>query len=131
MSRSSSPAEADRAALEAIREGFRRYFDAFGLKLPQPIPLRGVVDGEGWHIAYLLDVSDPKHPFLDFFAENRHTNSRHVRIQHDSESVMLENYQDAFFLDEGDSDWGRAVAERDAQNRKVTEILQKKGLLSS
>ena len=116
-------------SLAAIRAGFKQYFNTPGVELPATIAPHGVVQEGAWHIVYLLSKSESGEPYLDFFAENRHTNSRHVRITATGEYLTLENYQDALIFPPGEDDWGKAAEERDQQNRKVTEILQSKGFM--
>lgn len=120
---------ANTTQLDAIRAAFKRYFNAPDVELPQTLYTHGVVKKGDWHIAYRLDESETGEPTLDFFAENRHTNSRHVRITATGEYVTLENYQDALIFAPGEEDWGKAATERDENNNKVTEILKSKGLL--
>jgi hypothetical protein len=119
-------------AMQQIREGFRAYFDTPGIELPDPIPSRGEIQAEGWHITYVLFQDEQGEPYLDFFAENRFTNSRHVRILATGEAAPLEQYQEALiFQDENDDDWGRAAAAQQEQNQRVTRILEEKGLIGS
>ncbi len=116
---------------DKLRARFKAYFDAPGVELPSPIPPRGQLNGGGWTVKYVLGKAADGQPYVDFFAENRHTNSRHVRITAEGQDQSLENYQEAMIFDEetGD-DWGKASAKQQAHNRKVTEILESKGLLS-
>src|SRR5262249_26015827 len=96
-----------------------------GLELPDPIPAHGKVQGGGWTVIYVKGQD-----YVDFFAQNRQTNSRHVRITADGRDESLENYQDALiFENENDQDWGKASARQTEHNKKVTEILRSKGLL--
>lgn len=110
---------------DPLHQSFKDYFATPGLELPAPIPEHGELKGGGWTVKYVKNAAD-----LDFFAQNRQTNSRHVRIKGDGQVEDLENYQDALiFENENDQDWGRASARQAAHNKKVTEILKNKGLL--
>jgi hypothetical protein len=117
-------------SLQYLRAGFRDYFATPGVELPTPVPPKGEIRAGGWVIAYVLCQDDEGNPYLDFFAENRFTNSRHARILATGDIVPLESYQEALiFEDENDDDWGRAAAAQHAHNQRVTQILQQKGLL--
>lgn len=116
--------------MDQIRAGFTAYFDTADITLPTPIPQRGNIKAKGWVIAYVLTKDDKGAPCLDFFAQNRFTNSRHVRILDTGEILPLESYQDALiFEDEDDEDWGRAAARQHEHNQEVTRILRQKGLI--
>ena len=113
--------------LSAIRASFQTYFEQPDLVLPSDIPAKGKLSEGGWHVEYLLDKTEDGEPFLDFFAENRQTNSRHVRIHADGSTEALENYQTALVFPEGEDDWDRAAETRAIHNQRVTEILRAKG----
>ena len=116
--------------MDKIREAFRQYFDTPGVELPQPIPERGAVRHAGWDIRYVREQDAHGQPTLEFFGQNRMTNSRHARILASGEVVPLDSYRDALILqDENDTDWGRAAAEQKKHNERVSEQLRKKGLL--
>ena len=117
-------------SVQGIREGFRAYFDTPGVALPDPIPVEGKIQAKGWSITYILRQDEAGEPYLDFFAENRFTNSRHARILSTGKVVALESYQDALiFEDENDNDWGRAAAAQHEHNQRVSRVLRKKGLM--
>lgn len=117
-------------AIDAIAAGFKKYFDTPGLELPAPIPARGELGAGGWSVTYVLTHDAAGAACLDFFARNRLTNSRHVRIDAAGQASPLENYQDALIFEAGEpEDWGKAAARQADHNRKVTEILEAKGLL--
>jgi hypothetical protein len=112
---------------DKLHEAFKDYFNTPGIELPTPIPPHGELKGGGWVVKYLSTET-----YVDFFAENRGTNSRHERINADGSITTLETYQPALiFENENDQDWGRASARMEAHNKKVTEILRSKGLLIS
>jgi hypothetical protein len=117
-------------AMDQIRAGFIAYFDTADIALPTPIPQHGKIKAKGWAIVYVLTQDDTGTPYLDFFAENRFTNSRHVRILGTGKIIPLESYQDALiFENEDDEDWGRAAARQHEHNQDVTRILREKGLI--
>lgn len=116
---------------DKLHEKFKAYFDTPGLELPAPIPAKGELKGGGWTVTYVKGQTASGEDYVDFFAQNRQTNSRHVRITAGGQDQALENYQDALiFENENDQDWGKASARQAAHNKKVTEILQSKGLLA-
>jgi hypothetical protein len=113
-----------------VQEGFKAFFDTKGLELPDPVPAHGQVSGGGWTVKYVSGQDANGELYVDFFAQNRKTNSRHVRIGTDGKAKSLENYQEALIFDsETGEDWGKAAAKQEAHNRKVTEILEAKGLI--
>jgi hypothetical protein len=117
--------------MDKLREGFKAYFNnASGVELPEPLPERGEVRAAGWTIKFVRGTDADGAPCLDFFAQNRMTNSRHVRVLASGEIVALESYRDAIvFNDETGDDWGKALQARDEHNKRVTEALEAKGLL--
>lgn len=115
---------------EKLRQRFKDYFETPGLELPSPIPERGEVKGGDWVVRYVQGKSASGEIYVDFFARNRHTNSRHERVKADGSLESLENYQEALiFESEADEDWGKASAKMEAHNQKVTKILEEKGLI--
>ena len=111
-----------------IATGFKDYFEGFGLELPDPIPEKGRVEGSGWQVRYILSQDDSNQPCLDFFAENRMTNPRHVRILHDGSFMSLESYQESYSHDSDVSgDQEQAMQAMRDHNDRVTEILKAKG----
>lgn len=125
--------EMDDATTQTIRAGFSDYFAPAEVELPDPIPARGEVRGGGWQVRFVVledEQGDTGAPCLDFFAQNRMTNSRHVRIAADGTASTLENYQDALITQPGEEDdWGKARARQAEHNERVTEILREKGLI--
>ncbi|MEX1020873.1 MAG: hypothetical protein WDZ49_14520 [Litorilinea sp.] len=117
----------DETTTAAIRTGFHDYFETANLELPDPIPARGTVEGNGWHVRFVRHESPPA---VDFFAQNRMTNTRHVRIAADGSAESLENYQDAIITQPGEEDdWAKARQRQAEHNQRVTEILREKGLI--
>lgn len=115
---------------EKIAQGFKGFFDTPGVELPTPIPAKGRVSGGGWSVTYVTGTDAQGQPYLDFFAQNRMTTSRHVRIDADGRAKSLENYQEALIFDaETGEDFGKASMKQEAHNQKVTKILEEKGLI--
>lgn len=120
----------DESTTQTIRDAFRDYFDPAEIALPEPIPPKGEVTGDGWTVRFVRLEADGD-PVLDFFAEHRMTNSRHVRIDKQGQTRELESYQDVLLvgMDDDDEAWNQAKAQQAEHNRRVTEILQEKGLI--
>lgn len=113
--------------MDKIRESFQAYFKTEGVALPDPIPDTGTVEEGGWKIQYRLNA---KSESLDLYAENRRTNSRHLRIHADGKVEPLENYRDNLVLeDDSEEAWARASQKNVDHNRKVERVLQEKGFL--
>ncbi len=116
--------------MEKIRKAFKDYFAPQGVvELPDPLPQRGTVRAAGWIVRFVRGEEDGQ-PYVDCYAQNRMTNSRHFRIHADGEIEGLENYREGIVLDESTGDdMSKAAAAADQHNRKVTRILEEKGLL--
>jgi hypothetical protein len=113
--------------VDKIRQSFQEYFKSDGVALPDPIPETGTVQKGGWKIQYRLNENGES---LDFYAENRRTNSRHIRIHADGKVEPLENYRDNLILeDDSEEAWARASQKNIDNNRNVDRILQEKGFL--
>lgn len=116
--------------MNKLQEGFKKFFDTPSLELPDPLPAKGKLSGGGWSVTYVTGKESNGEDYVDFYAQNRMTNSRHVRISADGSAKSLENYQDALIFDaETGEDWGKAAAKQEAHNQKVTQILEAKGLI--
>jgi hypothetical protein len=117
--------------MDKLQEGFRAYFNnTSGIELPVPLPERGEVRAAGWTIKFVRCADVDGTACLDFYAQNRMTNSRHVRVLASGKIEDLESYQDAIvFNTETGDDWGKALQARDEHNKRVTEALEAKGLL--
>jgi hypothetical protein len=112
-----------------ITSGFKEYFKGFQLELPDPIPSKGEIQQGGWNITYAFNQDDNGFPCLDFFAEHRMTNPRHVRILHDGSILGLESYQESYSYNadvEGDKE--RAIQAMQEHNDRVSKALKAKGL---
>jgi hypothetical protein len=116
--------------MESIIEAFRAYFD-HSVEIPLPLSEKGSIedDSTGWTISYVMNKDENGQPYLDFTANHRMTNSRHIRITHDGTVIGLETYQEFYAYDpkiEGDKEVKQQAYYE--HNRKVSEILKKKGL---
>lgn len=116
--------------MDAIRAAFTRYFNSPEVKLPEHIPAHGTLEAAGWTIKYRLDHDTGGAPFLDFYAQNRKTNARHVRITSAGELQALETYRESLSYNPGDPNgFQNAINENQKHNQHVTEVLSAKGFL--
>lgn len=76
--------------MDKIHEAFNKYFEAFGITLPEKLPEKGDIRQKGWAITYHLNQDDDCNAYLDFFADHRMTNPRHIRILHTGETKALD-----------------------------------------
>ncbi|HEY6724808.1 MAG TPA: hypothetical protein VI197_12295 [Polyangiaceae bacterium] len=113
----------------AIRQAFAAYFSGT-VTLPQaPLAVRGQVTMARWSVNYLLSESDGR-PCLDFYATNRFTNDRHVRIHEDGRLEHLDAPLELFIHDpKVPGDRERAERAYFEHNRRIYELLRSKGLL--
>lgn len=116
--------------MSLINDSFSAYFNDHNISLPDPIPSKGTVKASGWTITYRLFKDENQAFYLDFFAQHRMTNSRHVRILDSGEIQTLESYRDALIFNEQTGDnWNKALAAKQIHNEKVTDILKAKELI--
>jgi len=120
--------------LKQIRDSFRNYFDEPAIELPEKIEL-GLVKsidliGSGWSIKYKLDTADNK-CFLDFYAEHRMTNSRHLRVLENGEVISLENFWEFGYTvyDDDQERTEREKNEKIQKNQEVEDVLTQKGFM--
>lgn len=71
------------------------YFGPDGPRLPESLCPRGAFDQGSWTVEYLLGQADGRE-YLDFYATNRFTNDRHVRIFDDGFLQFMESPVDFF-----------------------------------
>jgi hypothetical protein len=116
-------------AMEAIRTAFRNYFDG-DVELPADLRPEGAeLSGGGWMVRYVPGVDERGQPYLDFLAEHRMTNPRHLRLHADGRREYLECYRESYAYDEDvPGDEAQARAEYRAHNRRVHALLVGKGL---
>ena len=116
--------------MEKIREAFKTYFDEFELELPQKIEKKGTVAEHGWTITYVLTSDEQGQTCLDFLAQHRMTNMRHVRIYQNGEIKELESIQESYgYNHEIEGDQARAEREFQEHNERVAKILRAKNLI--
>lgn len=113
----------------AIRQAFVGYFSGT-VTLPEgPLTARGQVSMARWSVNYVLHEVDGR-PCLDFYATNRFTNDRHVRIFEDGQLEELDAPFEAFVHDpKVPGDRERAERAYFDHNRRVYELLRSKRLL--
>lgn len=113
---------------DKIGNAFNEYFASSKIKLPDPILPQGNIQQAGWTIKYILNEDDQGQPCLDFFAEHRMTNPRHVRIDSNGNIMALDSFLESFTYDsevEGDEEKARKRFEE--HNLRIAEILKAKG----
>ena len=90
----------------------------------------GRLSASGWTIHYLFGT-DEQGDYLDFYAQHRMTNDRHVRIRATGETEMLPAILDAVAFPPDASDEQRRQVEQACRrhNISVTEGLRRKGFL--
>ncbi len=116
--------------MEKIREAFAAYFEEFEIELPKKIAKKGTLSAHGWTITYVLGTDEQGQPCLDFLAENRMTNMRHVRISQSGEIKELATIRETYaYNPQIEGDQARAEREFQAHNNHVAEILRAKDLL--
>jgi hypothetical protein len=116
--------------MEKIREAFNAYFKRFGLELPEQLEPKGRLSGGGWSVTYVLTTDEAGEPCLDFLAEHRMTNMRHVRIRQNGEVIALESIEESFSYDaEVEGDKERAEKAFHEHNNRVADLLREKGLI--
>jgi len=98
--------------------------------LPEgPLPARGQFLMARWSVSYVLGQLDGRH-YLDFYATNRFSNDRHVRILEDGSVEWLEAPRDGFSYDpKVPGDLERAERAYFDHNRRVYALLRSKGLV--
>jgi hypothetical protein len=116
--------------VDEIRQSFARYFQAFGLELPDPLPPRGYVGGKGWSVRYAVLPDENGQPCLEFVANHRMTNSRHERILSTGEVIGFPGFEhDYSYNPSVPGDKEAAEARMKAHNDAVAEDLRSKGLI--
>jgi hypothetical protein len=116
--------------MDKIRASFGKYFEDFGLQLPDPVPARGQLRQAGWSIIYVVISDENGQPCLEFTASNRFTNAQHMRILNSGEIVPLPSWQADFSFDPNvPGDREAAEARMNAHNAAVMADLQSKGLI--
>ena len=116
--------------LDDIRQSFARFFGEGNIQLPESIPARGEIRQGGWTIVYVLDRDDDGQACLEFIANNRFTNSQHMRISSDGRREPLPSWEDDFSFDPNiPGDREASEARMNAHNASVVDELRRKGLI--
>ena len=114
--------------MNSIETAFAEYFGAWDIRLP-PDALASKQPGKifqaGWRINYVFGEDH-----LDFFAEHRMTNPRHVRVYADGRCEPLEAPREWCVIpaDADEAAERQAREEYYAHNRRVHAELKAKGL---
>ncbi len=113
-------------------DGFAARFaaDFGGLKLPPGVAeacAPGLVDGAGWRIRYVFGRDD-RSSLLDYLASHRMTNPLHGRLRATGEAASLPCTHEMLARDGTPESKERAEAEYRAHNRRIGEMLTRKGL---
>lgn len=123
------PAKVTPRQEEVIREAFQQFFPGGGPQLPLPIPDHGSVSGNDWTVRYALNADENGDPRLDFFAENRFTESVIGQVSHEGEAVALDSYADHYSYDpEVEGDKTSAEQQMNQHNSAVRQLLQTRRL---
>ncbi len=114
--------------MDNIETAFAKTFDNWNIRLPQnatALKQPGKIVQAGWVISYVFGED-----YLDYYAEHRMTNPRHVRIHSDGRSESLEAPQEMYAVPGDADETARQQAKEDfyAYNRRVYSELRAKGL---
>ena len=113
-----------------IQRQFARTFAHWSIELPgQDVSARrrGEIHDAGWRIQYLFGREDDRE-YLDYYAGHHMTTDSHVRIWENGEVEHLET-PEFVMVHKSDDPGDKEHAQREyyAHNRRVYEILEKKG----
>lgn len=114
------------SAEERIAESFNEYFSAWDIRIAPEDAVIGIqrvlTDRDsGWRIAYRIDPDDSDLPVMEFYAVNRFTDDRHVRIWADGNGEHLDAISEITFVGEDDDSSGRS-------NAAIAQELRERGL---
>lgn len=116
---------------QRIAEAFNDYFAAFGIGI-RPDDVAAVAAGgrrtirdsrSGWAITFRVDRAPAGDLSLEFYATNRRTNDRHVRISADGAMEHLDALSEMVILDSASS-----TGESEARNAAVADRLRERGI---
>ena len=112
-----------------ISTAFAKMFEPWDIHLPTDattLKQPGKIRQRGWFISYVFGED-----YLDYYAEHRMTNPRHVRIHSDGQCESLEAPRDMYAVsgDADESERQRAEENFYAHNRRVYCELRAKGLV--
>lgn len=108
---------------------FNESFSHWGIRLPPDAVeqrKRGKIMQAGWAIWYLFG-SDENGEYLDYYASHRLTDDGHLRIYADGSCEGLPALNDIRQSSEDPDEDARLEAEYNAENQKVSNILDEKG----
>jgi ribosomal protein S18 acetylase RimI-like enzyme len=116
-----------RKDMEILKDTFETTFDHWHIVLPNAdlANKRGKIIRRGWCISWLLDEDDTG-PYLDYYAYNRMTNDRHVRLRAEREPEMLPTMEESYGYRTKNEE-KKAHDDYIAHNREVADMLKKKG----
>ena len=115
--------------MNTIEAAFAEDFDNWDIQLPHDVTALkqpGEVSKAGWRIRYVFGED-----YLDYYAEHRMTNPRHMRIHSDGRRESLEAPMEWYVIpeDADESTSQQAKEEFYAHNRRVYSELRSKGLM--
>jgi hypothetical protein len=117
---------------ERVAEAFNGYFADSGIRIAPEEARVGThlrIGGRGWRIAYRVDPDDGGFPSLEFYATNRMTDDRHVRIRADGSLEKLEAIYESYAFDSKVPGSEEAARERYIRhNQAVARELRERGL---
>ncbi len=116
--------------MDQIAQIFAAQFAHWKITLPEEAlssRSRGRIRKAGWHITYVFG-EDAKGPYLDYYARHRMTNDRHVRIYANGDLDHLPAEEDLRLCSQDPEEDSKLEAEYIARNRKIAEMLRRKGL---
>ena len=114
--------------MDSIAAAFAETFEPWDIRLPSDATASktpGKITHAGWHVRYVFGED-----YLDYYAEHRMTNPRHVRIHSDGRGESLEAPRDMYVVprDADEAASRQAKEEFHAYNRRVYSQLRDKGL---
>ena len=114
--------------MDKIEEKFANIFRNWNIQLPTNATVekkRGKIRQNGWSISYVFG-----NDCMDYYAEHRMTNPRHVRIYVDGKVEELPSPLEMYSYSE-ESDKERAKQEFFRNNREIYAELERKGLVET
>ncbi len=117
--------------MNKIHKALTQYFHN-EINFPRNLGDKGIIDDRktGWYVRYIVCKEENGEVYLDFTADHRMTNPRHVRINAQGELQNLEMYQEGYTYDPkipGDEEI--QLQKYYEHNRNVSRILIRKGLM--
>ena len=114
--------------MDSIEAAFAGTFESWDIQLPSgaaALKLPGKITQAGWNIRYIFGED-----YLDYYAEHRMTDPRHVRIHSDGRCESLGAPRDMYVVPRNADEAASRQAKEDfhAYNRRVYSGLRAKGL---